>query len=72
MTRELAEKIYQEEDHTARSILLSHFHASHPLSVVEALVIWAQLPDCPPKLADRLDELRDMLQHVPEFRLDPQ
>jgi hypothetical protein len=70
MNREKAWEIYNNEEGTARAHLLSAFHGSHPYSVVEALVIWAQLPDCPPKIADRLESLRELLTHCPEFNVD--
>lgn len=67
MNREQANKIIREED-TSRSNLTRIFNGCHPYTVAEALVIWAQTVDCPPKLSERLDGLRDLLEHLPEYK----
>jgi hypothetical protein len=66
MDRETAYEILANED-SARTSHVRNFIGSHPLTVAEALVIWAQLEDCPPYLRERLDSLRSELQHCEEF-----
>jgi len=66
MNRETAHEVLANEDST-RVSHVRNFIGSHPLTVAEALVIWAQLEDCPPCLRERLDSLRSELQHCEEF-----
>lgn len=67
MNREKAHSIINNEK-SARSSLVRSFLGCHPLDVAEALVIWAQLEDCPFYLRETLDSLRKELDHLPEFR----
>lgn len=68
MNRGTAYELLANEDST-RISHVRNFIGSHPLTVAEALVIWAQLEDCPPCLRGRLDSLRSELQHCEEFSL---
>lgn len=67
MDREKAHSIINNEK-SARSSLVRSFLGCHPMTVAEALVIWAQLEDCPPCLRKTLDSLRKELDHLPEFK----
>lgn len=67
MNREQANKIIREGD-TTRGNLARRFNGYHPYTVAEALVIWAQTVDCPSELSKKLDGLRDLLEHLPEYK----
>ena len=67
MTRKEAQLIVDDEK-SSRADLVRYFVGLHPYNVVEALVIWAQTPDCPTELSDKLETLRTFLQHVEEFK----
>ena len=56
-----------EEEASARGSLVGDFVGCHPLTVVEALVIWSYLPDCPISVAEDLRKLDKHLQHCTEF-----
>lgn len=66
MNRKHAQEIIDEED-SARAELVRRFHGYHPYTVAEALLIWAQLPDCDPRIGKVLKGLRPELSHCPEF-----
>lgn len=68
MNRKQANKIFMKGK-GPRATLVRQFHRCHPMTVVEALVIWAQLPDCPPKISDKLETLREEINYLPEFRV---
>lgn len=67
MDRKTAHSIINNEK-SARSSLVRSFLGCHSLTVAEALVIWAQLEDCPHCLRETLDSLRKELGHLPEFK----
>ena len=56
------------EEASVRESLVGNFMGCHPLTVVEALVIWSHLPDCPAPVAEDLRKLDKHLQHCKEFK----
>ena len=66
MNRKTAYRIMDEEP-SARGSLVRNFMGCNPYTVVEALVIWAQLADCPAEISKELNKLNKHLQHCAEF-----
>lgn len=70
MNREDVEKlIHEDEPDSSRSELTKYFCGLHPCTVVEALVMWAELNDCPPKIGAVLKPLREQISYLPEFNI---
>ena len=66
MNRKQANAIMDNEV-SSRTALVEHFFGLPYTTVLEALVIWSKLPDCPSQISKVIGPMREHLKHFPEF-----
>jgi len=66
MNRQAAHKILEDRE-DSRTKLISQFIGRHPMSVVESLVIWSYIEDCPPDVRPFLRKLEPLLHYLEEY-----